>query len=308
MKVLCIIDRPGWCWEVGAKAVAKHSRHDITIVDAETIKPALECNNHDLVWCRALPYFCGDWLYGLGHDTPVVWTFTSGNHLCDERVEKCLPYLRKAAGIICQNSYARQYFAMLANCPVVEITNGIDCEQFAPVEPLPSPGIVGMAANVTGARAYFKGLPQSMHAAKCAGLQIVYTGKAPTWPFLPQTGHEHMPAWYNAITYYCQPSTAEGCSNSVWEAMACGRVCLICRDVGWHGENCVCGLEHESGQVVYVRQDPGDILEKLQWLEDHPDDVLRISQNARRMAEEWQWSRIAGMLDNFFEETRARKK
>ena len=308
MKILCIIDRPGWCWETAAKEVKQYldHKHDIDIIPAAEINTNVAHGSYDLIWSRALPEF---YPYGGDLAAPYLFSFTTGNELIQPRLPKLRPYLKKADGVICQNTNTSNVLRSVApnKCKIYNIPNGINLRKFQNFTP-PTKPIIGMAANTTLARANLKGLPYVQVAAKNLGMQIITTGKAPKPPYLPDTVHDSMPNFYNSIKYYAQPSHSEGCSNSVREAMACGRICLILKGVGYHGEECIGDLNNPAANVVWIRRDPSDIADKLRRLEADPELCARISCNARKFAEEWCWSRVAGMLDQAFEDIIARSK
>ena len=75
------------------------------------------------------------------------------------------------------------------------------------------------------------------------------------------------------ILYTCSP-------NKLFDTFAAGRAAIV-NTPGWLQELVE---RHDAG--VYVRPgDPADLAEKVVWLRDHPDDVRRFGENARRLAE-----------------------
>ena len=300
MKILCILDQPTWCYNTTARAVSNQlPMHDIDmayILDGINIDELY--GKYDLIWQRAMPnMFPGGGLLG----APWVWSFTSGNFLIHERYPLYQPHINSAAGIITQNEQACRHFSKLH--PVVtELPNGVDCDTFRPKSYPWGQSVVGMAANTSNVRRSWKGLEDAVEGCKLVNMSMqqvgaIRKGKGRVKAEVP---HSRMADWYNSLTYYLQPSVAEGCSNSVWEAMACGRVCLIVKGVGWHGENCVDGIEYMDGNVVFVEQNAKDIAEKLDYLEWNSKVRQRIALNARNMALEWQWHRVAARFDAFF--------
>jgi len=98
-----------------------------------------------------------------------------------------------------------------------------------------------------------------------------------------------MPAFYHSLGAYAQPSAAEGCSNSVMEAMACGLPCLIVKGVGYHGETC------NDSQVIFVERTVESVVAGL---------VRAMNFNttfARHFAQCHDWSQVAGMHADIIE-------
>jgi len=103
---------------------------------------------------------------------------------------------------------------------------------------------------------------------------------------------DDVPELMNLMTLFVLPSLAEGISNTILEAMACG-LPVIATDVGGNTELIVNG---QTGGIV-PRADPGAIKEKcLQYIES-PELLQKHGQAARKRIEE-KFS-IINMVQNY---------
>ncbi len=76
------------------------------------------------------------------------------------------------------------------------------------------------------------------------------------------------------------PVLATNSPNKLFDTFAAGRAAIVNMD-GWMRE-----LVERGGAGVYVRAgDARDLAEKVAWLRDNPDEVRRMGENARALAE-----------------------
>jgi len=92
---------------------------------------------------------------------------------------------------------------------------------------------------------------------------------------------------YNACSVYVQPSVVEAYALEVPEAMAHGRPVIVTEGVG--AKDIV--EEGETGFIVPIRS-PQAIAEKIDFLENHPDELRRMGANARERARDYTWSKV----------------
>ena len=85
---------------------------------------------------------------------------------------------------------------------------------------------------------------------------------------------------YNAADFLAISSLQDNFPNTVLEAMACG-IPVVGFDVGG-----IPDVVHpkETGLLARVG-DAADLASQIRWLIDHPEDRVRMGQNARKMME-----------------------
>lgn len=303
MKIYSVIDSTSWCWSTTANEIARRlPQHNFVFTTRPTVREAQQC---DLVWMRGYPY-----LFNHIRETgvPFIWGFTSGGDRAGDQFAKCGPFIRQSAGIVVQNEEGRQIMERAGMDRLWLIPNGVDTDRFCPGPPR-SRFMVGMAANVNGERWINKGADVVVAACREAGLHLRMATKpkpgreSPAAEFdAGRVRHDDMPRFLQGLSVFCQPSTAEGCSNSIMEAMAAGLPCVICRESGYHGELCRDGREHPNGEVLFIPpHDQHAVLAALQFLALTPLAAARISANARRFALAHSWDSVAVQFNAAFE-------
>ena len=303
MKIYSVIDSSSWCWATTANEIARRlPQHNFVFTTRPTVREAQQC---DLVWMRGYPY-----LFNHIRETgvPFIWGFTSGGDRSGEQFARCSAYIRQSAGIVVQNAEGAQIMERAGMDRVWLIPNGVDCERFQPGPPR-CRFIAGMAANVNGERWVNKGADVVVAACRAAGLRLRMATKpkpgqeSPAPDFdVGRVHHSAMPNFLQGLSCFCQPSAAEGCSNSIQEAMACGLPAIICRESGYHGERCRDGRFHQDGEVLFVPpHDELAVREALLFLITYPLASDRIGANARRFALEHSWDSIASRFNEAFE-------
>jgi glycosyltransferase involved in cell wall biosynthesis len=306
MRIACMVGTDqGWCYETTAREIAKRSRHEIEIVC--TYGRDLPAD-FDLLWLRGYAHLYARHIELHNLNRPLVWQFTTGGDMFAERFERNRAHFPATSICLSQNDHTAQLLRDGGMPRVMVIPNGVDCERFHPAESLPEDFVVGMAANVSGARWSGKGADILTEAARRVPFPLMLatnpTGGRPLFPLydIGRVQHGDIPAWYRSLSVYCQPSLSEGCSNSIFEAMACGLPVITCRSAGYHGTACRDGLCEDGGEVVFI--EPGDIdalCANIEWLRDNPAEAARIGANARAFAMRHQWQYIAAQFDEAFD-------
>ncbi len=191
-------------------------------------------------------------------------------------------------GVLAQN---HETMEMWKGRRISLLPNGVDTEQFAPVS-FPQEFTVGYAARTNTNRARDqKGytefvIPACQHEK--VPLRVCDSGQK-------KIPHDEIHTFYNEVSVIAQPSHSEGCSNTVCEAMACGRPCLIVRGVGWHGEVCR-GTEKDvdagRANVIFVKRDVRDVCRWISRLRDDQALFDMVSKNAREFAVKHSWDAV----------------
>jgi glycosyltransferase involved in cell wall biosynthesis len=293
-RIGVLVDNQGWCWEQRAKALSYYiNKYDMDIVPAVEFKRMETYPDWDfLIMMGYVSAFVDE--RNISKMLPFMYTISTGGNNLPMRLSEIKRYAGFGEGVIVQNKTAYHECVKARLDNIFVIPNGVDLNLFYPAKEKPKMSFVGCAANVTGTRAMLKGTPLIIEAC---GKKYNYVEANSEDRLSP----EEIADWYRALTIYAQPSDSEGCSNSVMEAMASGLPCLICKGVGYHGEVCLDGIDHEGGEVVFVERDPKDIRAKIKKLLNNKTLYKRISQNARRFAENHDWRIIARKYEKLFD-------
>lgn len=296
MKIYVVVDSQSWCWSTTAQEVAKRlPQHEFFITATPHVA---EATRYDLIWIRGYAYLFRN---AFKAGVPVVWTFCTGGARAQDQIDRCRIYLDSDATIICQNENTRAMLAKAGARKVVVIPNGVDCDLFRPSGTQMPISYVGMAANVNGERWHNKGAAAVVAACHEGGFGLVLAtnpkpgseSKAPEYD-LGRIDHSKMPEFLRGLDAFAQPSNAEGCSNSIMEAMACGLPCIICRESGYHGDVCRDGREDVTGEVLFVEHGNVDeIRDTIEWVFNNPWKAGRIGKRAREFAERHSWDEVA---------------
>lgn len=310
MKIYVVTDQAGWCWASTVEEIARRlPQHEFVV----TSKPRVdEAAAADLIWIRGYPYL---FRKAAQAGVPVVWTFCTGCARAQDLIDRCRPYFGLGT-VVCQNTATRELLVAAGAGQVVVIPNGVDADRFHPAERPPESFVVGMAANVNGERWINKGAAAVVEACRTKGVALRMATKprpgapSPAPEFdVGRIDHANMPEFLRGLSVFAQPSNAEGCSNSIMEAMACGLPCIICLESGYHGSHCVDGSIAPSGEVLFVRHnDPGEIMEALSWVNRYPEEAAQIGRNARRFALMHSWDEIARRYGAVFNDAAIRSE
>jgi hypothetical protein len=285
MQIIAIVDTGGHCFTTTVASLAACSEHEITIMNSS------EYNTYRKTWSYKSPdllYFRSWWpKLQPDDDTPWIVTVSTGGDVARERLEHILDNAHPPpTAVITQNDAAHRAALSLGLVSAM-LPSGVDTYRYQPGWTI---GLaVGIAASASNERE--KGVTVSSAAAYSLGLDFRRAGNVP---------YADMPGWYQALWAYCHPSTREGASNSVFEAMATGLPVLICEGVGYHGEVCRDARTNPDGEVLFVEQDADSIVRALTALREDPQLYRRMSTNARRFALAHAWPVVAKRFDELF--------
>lgn len=309
MRIYTVIDGSSWCWATTAREVAARlPQHEFFFTSSPT--PA-EAQEYDLIWNRGYPYLFRN---AAKAGVPMVWTFSTGGARAEIQIDRCRPFFGHGATIVCQNEQTRRLLLEIGERHVVVIPNGVNVDRFCPADGFPPECVVGMAANVNGERWVNKGADAVVEACRKGNIPLVMAtkpapGRESRVPEFDRgrVSHEEMPEFLRGLSVFAQPSSAEGCSNSIMEAMACGLPCIICRESGYHGEVCRDGRDDPEGEVLFVEHGNADeILGAINGLIRFRLHAKRIGNNARILALRHGWKAVARIYDDVFLSTAGR--
>lgn len=189
--------------------------------------------------------------------------------------------LLKKCGAVIATNYELLEIARCCNDESFIIPNGLDLNIFKPAEnPVKrNKFTVGFCGNITGIGLHYKGFKFFGEA-----VTSLY-GEVDTKKLLyrdNQIPHERMVEdFYHQIDCLISLSVAEGCSNTIKEALACG-VPVITTKVGFHGEMLKDGLD-----CLFVERDSVDVASAIRKLMNNIDLQTRLSLNGRGFAEKF---------------------
>ena len=112
-------------------------------------------------------------------------------------------------------------------------------------------------------------------------------GRTPYLQYEGMKSHSGVATALQAADVFVFPSLFEGMARAVLEAMASGLPVITTREAGYEGVI----RSGENGFLVPAR-DPAAIAEVIRYLAQHPFELCRIGQEARKTAEEYTWDRL----------------
>lgn len=298
-KIFVITDNHNWCWTTTAEEIAYHlPEFNFKLIPADQLRSTpMDC---DLVYSRG---YSASFAKHVPKHIPFIWTMATGGKRLAQRFDECEATGKRGAALVVQNKAAYDEAKSRGYSNVCIIPNGVNTSLFKPIVKQPKEFIVGFAGNNAGERNALKGLPYVNRACRELRLKVKHVTADKPVP------HSDMPKFYQSISAYAQPSESEGCSNSVMEAMSCGLPCLICKDVGYHGEICRDARKHDFGEVLFVERNQASVEAALKSL-TNPESLLRIriELNARRFAMDHDWRFICDKFRDLFKDILSRPK
>lgn len=294
-QILCFTDDSKWCYTTSAARLSQELSKWFNIKIINDVKTNLRdvyLWNGDLIWARCSSVRAQKLLkHKKDYVTKTIASVTTGGQLGEDRAELHLKHAKGHVGILTQN---QQVADCLKDSPqlVFSIPNGIDTRKFKPVDRNPEKRfVVGFAGrHKTHSADVQKGFTD-FFLKPCKELGVDYKYADSTTNFI---NHDDMPKFYDSIDVLIQASHSEGCSNTINEAMASGIPCIITK-VGYHGEQC----KHMEN-VIFVERDVEQIKEAINLLKDEKL-YKKLSEGARKFAEEHSWDKIAHKYKDAFD-------
>lgn len=127
-------------------------------------------------------------------------------------------------------------------------------------------------------------------------LQAKYHAKDLPIAFHGTVPQDELKSYLSAADVYLFPSLAEGCASSGLEAMAAG-ICVVATHES--------GLPIADGETGYLvpGKDSAAIVERIEWLVAHPENIKRVGQSAAKLiAEKYTWPQYAENVKRVYEE------
>ncbi len=303
-RIICHVNRVGWCHHTTAKSIMDRLADEFKFDLITGRRPNKRIRRYSLLWGRGPVAFGGEgernnnmtgWIKHLEANGRFICSLTAGRDQLERIVEKG-KYLDKPVGIVAQNHEGAEMGKQITE-KVWFIPHGVETRRFTPERSF----ILGYAGRChnEGIR-YRKGIDIARQA--CELLKIPF--KIASSKGANNIKHEHMPDFYRSLSVYWGGSLAEGSSNSIMEAMATALPCIVTEGIGYHGEVCKDGREHQDGQILFISSERTleEVRDALVYLRDNPEERKRIGQNARKFAEEHDWDIAAEAYRQMFRE------
>lgn len=228
-----------------------------------------------------------------------------------ERLYFCLP--EKTASKYCDLAVACSQrvkselirFYRMAPEKIRVIHNGVDTQRFKPMNKDEAREKLGLEKDKTyglwvGKQTLGKGLDIAIRACKRANYELLVCGirgkDTNLVHFLGKIPHFMMPYIYNAANFLLHPSRYEGHPIVCLEALACGLPIIVS-----YSSNVEIITEGVEGFII-SDLDEQEYARKIRLLVSDPVLLRRMSENARKTAEDFCWENQAQKYIALYEE------
>ena len=204
------------------------------------------------------------------------------------QIPRLAPYMKKMRFCVAKNPRLGRTIAEYMPCPITYLPNGVDERMF-----YPHPIRIGWAGNHRDDSLLYKGVPILREAVEKLAHEwrkwtrvefVIDPGDGPR----QIATHREMAAWYRTLDVYCSASEAEGCSNTLLEALACG-LPVVTTDTG-------IVPELGPGMVVVAPRNVGGFVDALRR-------VLEPQiERRKRICTEYTWKIVAAGYRRLYRE------
>ena len=273
-KVLFICDVKNWAWYFKSVQLKRYLSNEFEIDIACVIAgDKIDPKKYDVYFTFGHSYIDIEPLKGIPKDKKVTG-------ITSHRPISVIAPKMKLAGAVHANS--KLLLSQLRNVHdnIYYLPNGVDENLFQPTKPIPNKreniivGHVGKLSPLKGQREFIE---PAVKKAKC-----LYH---PNYKdYTEALTHETMPSAYNGFDCFIVASQEDGTPNTALEAAACGRP-IISNRVGNMPEFIQNGVNG-----FLVDKDIDKYVEKILYLRDHRDELIKMGNAARQTVEkEWTW-------------------
>jgi len=281
-RVVFVIDRPGWAYDIVSRNVAAQLADDYDfriICQAERAYKDQIQEDADLWIFHHLSMADK---HGAGRKYLVKMSGYRCLEVFNEKGDAGQKRLGDMLGgqhIITTNNGLTE-IAQKYSPHVRMIQNGLDLEMFRPHRTMAKEFTVGFCASITNQkRIRYKGFSYVDVACEALDVKLnvsAYNARQDA-PGLP---YAKMPAFYRRISCLVHPSKEEGSSNAVMEALACG-IPVITTRTGYHGE-----MLTDDLNVLFAERTAVDVQALVWFAKAFPLTMGQIAKAGREFAEE----------------------
>lgn len=280
MKIMLVVDVPGWAWDHKARAIAKCLKKDFEEIRVIYLK---KFRNNYSEYKNYSYHFFG-WSEGSKWADKSTCGISSHNyefkHL--KRAKRILPkYLGiTATSMLLYDSLKKHKL----NKKIFYCANGVD-EKLFPFMELPEEfaiGWVGQASTKPFDQHGYETIYKPLKEKLIKNNIHVYDSVKDWRSAVP---HNQMPDFYKKISIILHTGTMTGTPNPVFEAASCGRA-VISTPIGAIPE-----FVNDNG---YIEKTVDNLYQKILFLKNNYDTCKKMGKKSRELIEKnWTWEKRA---------------
>lgn len=290
-KVLFMADVKNWAWWIKSKYLEKYLSDEYNIDVICVVGPGcishynIPANDYDLYFTFGYTYV--DYILSIPRFKRVTGvTAHRARHVIQ-------PQMKKAGNIHANSMMLYNELIEMGFTEAYYLPNGVDADLFRVVEPIQEKrkriivGHVGKECPQKGQREYI------YPAIKKAGAESITS--VVTWQ--NKIPHNEMYQIYQKMDVFIVASTEDGTPNPALEAASCGRP-IISNRIGNMPE-----FIEDGVNGFLVNRDVDEYVEKINWLQNNRDKMIKMGQKARETVEKgWSWKIQSENYRNMFKE------
>mgnify|MGYP001219787509 CR=1 FL=1 len=287
-KILFLVDKPGWAYDISAKSIQYLLKHKFEITIKYVVdNPVLNSNDFDLLFV----FFWGETYHRKFNIDPKKVIKQISSHRWEEKLYGSLTpeivvkrYLNDAATITCTSNRLASIFSSYTK--IKTTPNGFNQDVFHYTKRRYGKIKIGWAGNSND---------------PCKGLNdIIIPAIDNNFEFQIANGslhHDIMNSFYNSIDLLCIASTAEGEPLTLLEGMGCG--CFpVCVDVGIVPEL----IKHKQNGLIIERSQSA-FKYAFQWAAKNLTHIRNKSKTISfEIAQKRSWQSTIAVWENLFKE------
>lgn len=113
----------------------------------------------------------------------------------------------------------------------------------------------------------------------------------PNIKFTGQINHKELYKYYQEADVFVFPTLGEGYGLVILEALSCGIPCIVSNLAG--GDD---AIENGKNGFVFEGGNDSDLIDKIQWFIDHPNQLKEMSNYCKNVAKQYTWERYGQKL------------